>query len=300
VYGRVFNTLALDGLAAEGVAMIRYEELSGNYPDGATWHLRAPHYRLTNLRYGPLAPQTIIKPRLAPALFGAGLLDAADPAAPSPAAPALGRFGWQASAQSVRDQTARAFAREMGLTSTDITHDDCTATQTECLKQPNGGSPEVSAELFEAVLDFQRWLAVPTSPASHSPDDGGDRLFAAVGCAHCHQTQLPITLTDSAGQKLHAVIAPYTDLRAHDLGDQLADEDVSGRKISNKWRTAPLWGLGYRLSLEKYPTFLHDGRGRSVEEAILWHAGEAAAARTHFEELSTAQRSALLRWVETL
>ena len=301
VYGRVFNTLALDSLVPEGVAMIHYEKLSGHYPDGASWQLRSPHYQLTNLQYGPLDPRTIVKPRLAPALFGTGLLDAVDQdRLPGTDAARVARFGWQASALSVRDQTARAFAREMGLTSADIPHDDCTAVQTQCLKQPNGGLPEVSAEIFHAVLDFQRWLAVPASPKTHSSDDGGGRLFTEVGCSACHQAQLRVTLTDSAGRSLHAVIAPYTDLRTHDLGDQLADEDIAGKKASGKWRTAPLWGLGYRLSLEKFPTFLHDGRARSVEEAILWHAGEASTARTRFEELPAAQRDALLRWVETL
>ena len=77
VYGRVFNTIALDGVPPEGVAMIRYQETPGHYPDGSAWSLRVPHYTFTNLRYGPLSPRTLIKPRLAPALFGVGLLDAA-------------------------------------------------------------------------------------------------------------------------------------------------------------------------------------------------------------------------------
>jgi len=81
---------------------------------------------------------------------------------------------------------------------------------------------------------------------------------------------------------------------------RLADEDVSGRKIPSKWRTAPLWGLGYRMTRERQPTFLHDGRARSAEEAILWHDGEAAGARREFEQLPAARRKALLHWLETL
>jgi CxxC motif-containing protein (DUF1111 family) len=293
VYGRVLNTISLEGVPPEGVAMIRYEEISGHYPDGSAWSLRAPHYTLTNLRYGPLSPLTIIKPRLAPALFGAGLLDAAS-------VDTHGRFGWQASALSVRDQTARAFAREMGLTSADIQSDDCTKAETACQQQPSGGSPEVSDDIFNALLTFQRWLAVPASPTPHTTPDRDANTFAKLGCVGCHQPQVQVALTDDTGKDVSAVIAPYTDLHLHDLGGRLADENVAGKKVTSKWRTAPLWGLGYRMSLERFPTFLHDGRARSAEEAILWHDGEAAGARTRFEQLSAAERKAFLHWLETL
>jgi CxxC motif-containing protein (DUF1111 family) len=314
VYGRVLNTIALDGVPPEGVAMIRYQETPGHYPDGSAWSLRVPHYTLTNLRYGPLSPRTLVKPRLAPALFGVGLLDAAgrdlaarhtvgpDAAGRDPAAfdQAHGRFGWQATALSVSDQTARAFAREMGLTSTDMPSDDCTPAETACLQHPNNGSPEVSADIFSAVVSFQRWLAVPGSPTPHSVPDQDAKTFADLGCAACHQPRLAITPPDADAKTIAAVIAPYTDLHLHDLGSRLADETVAGKKVSSKWRTAPLWGLGYRMSLEHFPTFLHDGRARSAEEAILWHDGEAAGARDHFEHLPALQRKAFLRWIETL
>jgi CxxC motif-containing protein (DUF1111 family) len=299
VYGRVLNTISLEGVPPEGVAMIRYEEISGHYPDGSAWSLRAPHYTLTNLRYGPLSPQTIVKPRLAPALFGAGLLDAAS-VDRDPDLPAHGRFGWQASALSVRDQTARAFAREMGLTSADMHSDDCTKAETACQQQPSGGSPEVSDDIFNAVISFQHWLAVPASPTPHTIPDRDANTFAKLGCVGCHQPQLQVALTDDAGKEVPAVIAPYTDLRLHDLGSRLADETVAGKKATSKWRTSPLWGLGYRMSLERFPTFLHDGRARSAEEAILWHDGEAAGARTRFEQLPAPERKAFLHWLETL
>ena len=324
VYGRVFNPIALAGVPPEGEVLIHYEIRAGHYPDGTAWNLRVPHYELTKLHYGPVAPETIVKPRLAPALFGAGLLDAVkredygsqpavlggdrptasgrrDPHGSSDSlAPGAGRFGWQATALSVRDQTARAFAREMGLTSTDITSDDCTPAETACLQQPNGGSPEVSDDLFNAVLSFQRWLAVPASPTPHPSSDHGDQTFADLGCVACHQPQWPVTLTDAAGNTTAATIAPYTDLRLHNLGTGLADETVAGKKVVSQWRTAPLWGLGYRMSLERFPTFLHDGRARSAEEAILWHDGEAAGARKRFERLTAEQRKAFLHWLETL
>ncbi len=296
VYGRVFNTLSVQGLPPEGVATVVYAETSGRYPDGAPWKVRIPSYTLTQLRYGPLSPHTILKPRLAPALFGAGLLDAID----DPEGSSHGRFGWQASATSVSDQTARAFAREMGLTSTIIQHDDCTATQTACLQKPGGGSPEISNELFEAVVNFQRWLAVPASPTPPAQSDPARKHFVELGCSHCHQPEWSIKLADNEGHTVAATIAPYTDLRLHDLGKGLADESIAGEKVASRWRTAPLWGLGYRIALERHPTFLHDGRARSVEEAILWHDGEAQNARDHFERLPAAERRDVLHWLETL
>jgi len=322
VYGRILNTVALDGVPPEGEAMIHYQETRGHYADGDAFSLRVPYYTLTNLRYGPVSPRTLVKPRLAPALFGAGLLDAAaitvggagtaatgaaaiaESDSGEPHALALdqphGRFGWQATALSVEDQTARAFSREMGLTSADIPHDDCTPAETACLHAPRNGSPEVSAEIFNAVLSFQRYLAVPASPTPHPIPDRDAKTFAALGCVACHQPRMVVTLTDADGKDYAAVIAPYTDLRLHDLGTRLADETVAGKKVSSKWRTAPLWGLGYRMALEHFPTFLHDGRARSAEEAILWHDCEAAGARKNFEQLPASQRKAFLHWLETL
>jgi CxxC motif-containing protein (DUF1111 family) len=301
VYGRVFNPSALDGVPPEGEVLIHYESRQGHYPDGTACSLRVPRYELTRLRYGPLAPGTIVKPRLAPALFGAGLLDAIQPEDRGrSSAPGHGRFGWQATALSVREQTARAFAREMGLTSIDIPTDDCTAAQTACLHQPNGGSPEVSVDLFNAVLSFQHWLAVPASPTPHADADRGGQIFASLGCIACHRPQWSVTLRDSDGKPNTVTITPYTDLRLHNLGPGLADQTVAGKPVTSRWRTAPLWGLGYRMSFERFPTFLHDGRARSVEEAVLWHDGEAAQAKEKFERLPAPERKTLLRWLETL
>ena len=134
----------------------------------------------------------------------------------------------------------------------------------------------------------------------HPIPDRDANTFADLGCGACHQPRLSVTLTDADGKEVSAVIAPYTDLHLHDLGSRLADETVAGKMVSSKWRTAPLWGLGYRMSLEKFPTFLHDGRARSAEEAILWHDGEAASARDRFEHLPASQRKPFLRWLETL
>jgi CxxC motif-containing protein (DUF1111 family) len=320
-YGRVFNTLALVGVQVEGAVTVTYSEIAGYYyPFGGRWNLRVPHYQLTALGRGPLSPDTIIKPRLAPALFGVGLLEAIPEAAIRDGslqqadsrvsgglawhvfhgARQLGRLGWQNAAVSIRDQTTIAFAGEMGLTSAERYNDDCTAAEEDCRAQPNGGAPEVSEELLNQVVAFLSTLAVPRAPLQAEEGSPGAELFARVGCAECHRPSMPAELHRADGTTEAAMIAPYTDLRLHNLGNEMADQNAAGARVVSVWRTAPLWGLGYRLSLEGQPTFLHDGRARTAEEAILWHSGEAVLAKRKFMNLGPRARGQLLHWLETL
>lgn len=303
VYGHVFNTAAVAGVVPEGVVTIRYTESYGYfYPDGIRWHIRKPHYQLTQLRLGPLAPTTLIKPRLAPALFGVGLLEAVPQSALGHSTGTIGRFGWQEDSVSIRDQTSRAFSREMGITSADRPDDDCTPSETECALRAHsaGGSSEISEELLSALVAFERELAVPRSSAHPKNATLGSELFVSIGCADCHLPHLTVELPTERGAPVSGSIAPYSDLGLHDLGVEMADEDVSGAKVPSRWRTAPLWGLGYRVRTERSPTFLHDGRAESTEEAILWHGGEAARSRRQFTNLGPRSRAALLDWLETL
>jgi len=322
VYGRIFNTAAADGVQAEGVATVRYTEIEGHYyPEAFRWHMRVPHYRLTNLSRGPLAAATVIKPRLAPSLFGAAFLGAVPESAitrigtgPNVSASVrepvwrlyrgtsvLGRFGWQAASVSIRDQTTKAFAREMGLTSPDQPYDDCTPAEVDCLEPRDRRSPDVSADSISAVLAYVGALPVPKSPTHSEQFSAGLKLFTDLGCAACHRPELPVDLTEEEiGTQTPSVIAPYTDLLLHDLGIELADETVSGARVPTKWRTAPLWSLGYRIRHQNPATFLHDGRARTVEEAIVWHSGEATRAQHGFLNLPRRTREALQRWLETL
>ncbi len=299
VYGHIFSPLAVEGFTPEGEVLIHYHVIQRTYPDGSVWTLRQPTYELTQLGYGPVATGSVMKPRLAPALFGLGLL-AAVPGQPAQAGP--GRFGWQGAALTIRDQTTRALAREMGVTSTDRPLDDCTARQTQCLQQRHAQAPEISGELLDALLTFEKWLSVPQNPAAPDPQQqsAGLKLFTVTGCSGCHRPVQSVALVQADGKPLRARIAPYTDLAVHDLGPGLADRDLAGAVHPTRWRTAPLWGMGYRLSRERFPTFLHDGRARSVEEAVLWHDGEAAVVRERFEHLPRVRREQLLKFVGTL
>jgi CxxC motif-containing protein (DUF1111 family) len=188
----------------------------------------------------------------------------------------------------------------MGLTSADRPSDDCTPAETDCQRQHHHNEPpEVSEELIEALVAFQRTLAVPEPPTNTKDDALGFGLFREIGCAVCHRLQIPVELRQADGTMARSAIAPYTDLQTHDLGREMDDETVAGSKVRSRWRTAPLWGLGYRIKTEGHPTFLHDGRARSAEEAILWHSGEAAPTRQTFVTLGPRSRRALLHWLET-
>jgi CxxC motif-containing protein (DUF1111 family) len=299
VYGRLLSPVAVEGFTAEGQVIIHYYVLQRTYPDGTAWTLRQPEYEITHLGYGPLDADVVIKPRLAPAIFGLGLLESVSG---HPVQPGPGRFGWQAIARSVRDQTTRALAREMGVTSTDRPEDDCTSAEVQCLQLRHPQTPEMSGELLDALLTFEKWLSVPANPKPQQPSAqaAGLQMFKATGCSGCHQPEQPVLLVHPDGETVKATIAPFTDLGIHDLGSGLADRDVSGMVHPTRFRTAPLWGMGYRLSRESKPTFLHDGRARSVEEAVLWHDGEAAIVRNRLEHLPRERREKLLRFVGAL
>jgi CxxC motif-containing protein (DUF1111 family) len=207
----------------------------------------------------------------------------------------VGRFGWQASEPSVASQIGAAFAREMGLTNPLESKDDCGLWNGACRTAPSGGSPEVEPELFEAVVDFQRWHSVPVTQQPDWSSEGA-QLFESTGCARCHRTTLQI----DAGTKDNTVIHPFTDLLLHEMGDGLADRTLDGAVVPGLWRTAPLWGM-HAASVSGQPIhLLHDGRARSIEEAILWHDSEARAARERYAHSSAAQRRALTEWIESL
>jgi CxxC motif-containing protein (DUF1111 family) len=303
-YGLVLQTRAIEGHSPEGRVVTTLYQRTGRYTDGQQWTLQAPRYAVADPSLGPLPAQVVLKPRIAPALFGDGLLDAVQ----QPAIDAIraaqprrlrgntgGRFGWQGNAISLVDQTAIAFAREMGLTSGPQPRDDCTATQTACREAAQGATPEMSERFFHAINTFQFLLAAPARmKVEPQVDLAGATLFKRVGCADCHVPELPVPREDSSIR-----IDPYTDLLLHDLGEELADRNVAGRPVKSRWRTAPLWGLGYALQTGAV-ALMHDGRASSIEEAILWHDGQGRPARRNFMQLDAASRRQLLEWIATL
>lgn len=303
-YGHVLNTRAIEGHAPEGRVTLSTRARTGRYADGQRWTLQEPRYAVSDLAIGALPAGTVLKPRIGPALFGVGLLDAVQQTAVDAirdAQPASlrgshgGRFGWQGDVISLVDQTALAFSREMGLTSEIQPQDDCTPAQAACRNAQQSGTPELSERLFHSVTTFQFLLAAPARAKIDPADDiAGAALFARTGCAACHVPELPVPRDSGAIR-----IDPHTDLLLHDLGEGLADRTVAGKPVASRWRTAPLWGLAHALQAGPI-ALLHDGRASSIEEAILWHEGQAGTARRNFMALDAALRRQLLEWVATL
>ncbi len=214
---------------------------------------------------------------------------------------AIGRFGLKANVASLPVQIADAMLGDLGITSALHPDENCGAAQEACQKAPSGGSPELTDDEL-AALTF--YLSHVATPARRDRDDPqvrlGEQLFTASGCADCHQPRQR-TRTDAASSHLSAIVFhPYTDLLLHDMGEGLADGrpdfDASGRE----WRTPPLWGIGLIESINEYRSYLHDGRARTLTEAVLWHDGEARTARDRFAALSHEERAALERFLLSL
>ena len=128
----------------------------------------------------------------------------------------------------------------------------------------------------------------------------GKRLFYESGCIGCHRpkfaTRRDWEIKALGGQ----LIWPYTDLLLHDMGEGLADHRPEGDATGSEWRTPPLWGIGLTGTVSGHTFFLHDGRARNLTEAILWHGGEAQAARDAFAKLPKTERDALLAFLNSL
>ncbi|MEZ5669860.1 MAG: di-heme oxidoredictase family protein [Alphaproteobacteria bacterium] len=332
IYGGQLQDVAVAGHPAEGQIAIAYEERSFAFPDGETVSLRAPTYAIAGPAYGDPDPGLMLSVRIAPQMIGLGLLEAipdadilahADPddgdgdgisGRPNYGwdsrlgTLALGRFGWKAGQPSLAQQNAAALSGDMGLSSPAYPAGagDCTVAQASCVDAPDGNSPEfegleVPSSLTGPLELYTRHLAVP---ARRDIDDPtvlhGKAMFYGAGCAACHVPKF-ITATDAARPALsHQLIWPYSDLLLHDMGDGLADNRPEGQADGREWRTPPLWGIGLIDLVNGDRFLLHDGRARTLTEAILWHGGEAEAARAGFVAMSPADRAALLAFLESL
>lgn len=325
VYGGQLQDMAIPGSAPEGKVRIDYRSLPMHFADGTQVDLRQPTLQISQLGYGPMHPDTQLSARIAPPMIGLGLLEAIPTASilanadPDDAngdgisgranqvwddalgKTVLGRFGWKAGQPTLNQQNAHAFAGDMGLTTNLLPRDDCTATQTSCRQAVNGGQPEVSDDILALVLFYSRNLGVP---ARRQVDDvqvrQGKQLFNQAGCSSCHTPSFT-TRTDAAEPELaNQLIRPYSDLLLHDMGDGLADNRAEFLASGREWRTAPLWGVGLTETVNGHSQLLHDGRARNLLEAILWHGGEAEAARQQVLAFDAEQRAALLAFLHSL
>ena len=324
-YGDQLQTRAIPGLSAEARATLVWEELQGRFADGEPWTLRAPLYRLSQLAYGPLAPDVQMSPRVAQPLVGPGLLEAvpearvlewADPddadgdgisGRPNRVWSArrgrveLGRFGWKANQPDLEQQNAAAMRGDLGITSSLFPTEACTSAQTACARAASGGAPELDEDKLKVLTAYTQLLAVPARRAHDDPRVLlGKATFHRVGCARCHRPSLDTGEVPGRPELSGQRIWPYTDLLLHDLGEPLADGYGDFLATGREWRTPPLWGLGLTRAVSGHTRLLHDGRARSPLEAILWHGGEARAARDAVLGLPRAEREALVAFLDSL
>ena len=324
VYGGQLQDRAILGVPAEGRIRITHTRLRGRFGDGTPYTLLRPHYEIVDRAFGPLPDDVQIGPRVAPGVFGVGLLEAvperaivarADPqdadgdgisgranrvADARSGGRALGRFGWKANQPTVEQQNAGAFNGDIGITTPIFREQDCPPRQRACRRAIGGGDPEVDERRLQRVTFYARTLAVPARRRIHDARvAAGERRFGELGCGSCHLPELKTGDSDIAALR-DQTIRPYTDLLLHDMGGALADGRPDGLASGSEWRTAPLWGIGLVDTVNRHTRFLHDGRARGVEEAILWHGGEGSRAMRRFRALGRRERAELVAFLQSL
>lgn len=259
----------------------------------------------------------VVAQRRTTALFGLGLVDATPDstfvalAAAEPPAfrgrvnmvfniaagqNTVGKFGWKAQVPTLHQFSGDAYLNEMGITNPEFS-----------VEQPPSGNagliaacdlvaePEDDGDDVDAFTDFMLFLAPVAPLAENSFAQAGDALFTQIGCDGCHRRNLtsgPSPIAALNNQTYH----PFSDFLLHDmgtLGDGIGDNGIA---TVREMRTAPLWGL----RLVKPKNLLHDGRAKSLEEAILAHDGQGANARNSFAALTGTQRAQVVEFLETL
>jgi len=336
-YGDQLQNRGIPGrVPEEGHAIVTYQTREVSLAGGEKINLRVPTIQFKDLHFGELAKDTMISPRIAPAMVGMGLLEAVPEEMIVAIAKqqeglgvggkpnyvwdyeadrvALGRFGWKANQPTLRQQTAAAFLGDIGATTYMFPEENCPAVQTECLNVPSaskcGGQggctgnafrPEVIPSRLSNITLYLQALGVPARRAAGEPEvKRGEGLFAQASCGACHVGELrtgPKPALRSAGD---IVIHPYTDLLLHDMGEELADGRPDFKAGGREWRTPPLWGIGLLPKVSGHSDLLHDGRARIITEAILWHGGQAEKSREAFRNMPKADREALVKFVESL
>ncbi|MGK0389077.1 MAG: CxxC motif-containing protein (DUF1111 family) [Maribacter sp.] len=319
LFGTQLQNKVVFGYEGEGSFSSQQIDESISFMDGSTVTLSKNNYEITN-PYQTLPNGVMISPRVAPAVFGLGLLEAikeediinqSDPndtngdgisGKPNMVwnieeqALTLGRFGWKALSPTARQQTADAYHQDMGVTNELFTEESC-SEQDNCL---DDGIVDISNEILDVTAFYFQSLAVP---AVRNYDDEqvtrGRALFEDINCSSCHVPRY-VTGEGVIPEVSQQVIYPYTDLLLHDMGEGLADNRPSFDANGQEWKTPPLWGIGLLPVVNGHSRLLHDGRARNITEAILWHGGEAEDSKQEFISLSGDDRQAVIQFLESL
>lgn len=330
-YGTQLQVFATAGLPPEGRVRIDYDYQQVTLADGTQVELRKPRIQIEQAAYGDVAPDLRYSLRIAPAMIGLGLLERipahrlealADPNDENGDGISgrlnrvydrqtggynIGRFGWKAGQPTLAQQNADALNNDLGISSPlyPSAYGNCTERQPDCLQQPNGNTAqqdglEASAEMMRVLEFYTDHLAVPAArTAQDTQAQQGRELFHQSGCAACHVPS-HTTAVDKNQALSEQKFFPYTDLLLHDMGAGLADAHREFSAEGREWRTAPLWGIGLTTRVNGNGYYLHDGRARTLLEAILWHGGEAQGARNRVINMSQNDRTALIRFLESL
>lgn len=321
-FGGQLQQRASAGQKPEALINVRYENKIVSFADGNTVTLRKPIFSLTD-PYIPIPAGMMISPRLAPPVFAMGLLEAIPEnrlidlqdindtnddgisgkinyvwdVASSSLKP--GRFGWKAEAPTSLQQVAGAYHQDMGITNPIFsTESSFGQAQYDGLNDET----EINQTTLENVTVYVQTLG---PPAPRNLDDEtvlkGRSLFYDAKCTSCH-TPKHTTSTNftEIPEFSNQTIYPYTDMLLHDMGDDLSDNRPAFKATGNEWQTRPLWGIGLTQFNNGHTFFLHDGRARNIEEAILWHGGEAEKSKEFYTNLSKEDRNAILKFINAL
>ncbi len=322
-FGGQLQNMSLLGVKPEVHVDLSYSEQQYTFPDGEAISLRTPSYTITD-PYIPLPSNYMTSPRLGPPVFGLGLLENipeatilsfADPMDANndgikgranyvfnsyTQKTELGRFGMKCNTSSLLVQVATAFQQDMGVTSY-VQPQKSIYGQSQMKFVADTSAIDLPDTALNAVAFYIRTLSVPARRnVTDEKVKRGEALFKQINCSGCHiptmYTAVDINLPSLSNQRIH----PYTDMLVHDMGVGLADNRPDYLAGGNDWRTTPLWGIGLFVKTNGVPYYLHDGRARSLIEAILWHGGEATRSKDKFVALPKTDRDALIAFLNSL
>lgn len=320
-FGGQLQQRAIFGAVPEAQVSVAWNEADLTLQDGEVVHLRTPHFTFTEA-YIPFPADMMYSARVAPPVFGLGLLEAipesdvrrrADPMDSdgdgisgranevwdiTEQRTTLGRFGWKAEQPTLLQQSAGAYNQDMGITNPLFPMESA-------FDQPQHDGLNDDVELTDSVLHavafYVRTLAVPARRNANDPQVmRGAGLFSAAQCDRCHVPEQHTAVNVAFAPISNQRVFPYTDLLLHDMGPGLSDSRPSFVASGEEWRTPPLWGIGLTQIVNGHQNFLHDGRARSLMEAVLWHGGEAQSSSSAVRTMSPADRAALLAFLNSL
>lgn len=322
VYGDQIQPQGIINVRGEATPMVKYEMITGQYSDGTEYKLRKPTYWIKDFLYGDIKEKVFISPRVSPHMIGLGLLELvpeksllkrADPEdanrdgisgrpnyIPVKGKKIIGRFGWKANQPDLISQNTGALLGDLGITSSIHPDQNCHAEQTDCVNAHALKNLEINEGDLDRLTFYTQTLAVPVRRNFDNPSVlQGEKHFKQIGCISCHTPEFTTgkaKLPQLSQQKIY----PYTDMLLHDMGEDLADERPDFLATGREWRTPPLWGIGLLKTVNRHQMLLHDGRARNIEEAILWHGGEAQNSREAFKKLSKNERTEIIQFIESL